>query len=175
MINPKNFKCDRYCGECCKKLLVQVDKSDIEKINQIRYIRNDAVHRGRLISKNDAGNVLRLASDVTKKLTDIKSKPNIRPENISIQTDKLSYKHNETIRIFGGVQVMLSGVPIDLQIINPEGNLAEIQQIEVMGNGTFETLVKTGGPMWAVAGEYKIKAIYGHEKNTTEISIQYLK
>lgn len=152
-----------------------INESDIEKINQIQYIRNDAVHRGRLISKNDAVNVLRLASDVTKKLTDIKSKPNIKPENISIQTDKLTYKHNETIRIFGGVQVMLSGVPIGLQIIKPEGNLAEIQQIKVRGNGTFETTVKTGGPMWAVAGEYKIKAIYGHEKNTTKISIRYMK
>jgi len=52
-----------------------INESEFGKINQIRYIRNDAVHRGRKISKNDADAVLRLARDVIKKLADIISKP----------------------------------------------------------------------------------------------------
>lgn len=37
MINPKNFKCDRYCGECCKKLLVRVSKKEISAIEELGY------------------------------------------------------------------------------------------------------------------------------------------
>jgi len=52
-----------------------INERELRKVNHIQYIRNDAVHRGRKISKNDADEVLRLAKDVIKKLSDIKSKP----------------------------------------------------------------------------------------------------
>ncbi len=44
-----------------------------------------------------------------------------------------------------------------------------------MSNGTFETKVRVGGPLWTVPGKCTIKVIYGHEKNTNEVSFQYLK
>jgi len=56
MINPKTFKCDRYCGECCKKLLVQVDKSDIEKINNLGhedFLFKDPFNKNRFFLKKD--------------------------------------------------------------------------------------------------------------------------
>ena len=33
----ENFKCDRYCGECCKKLIVRVSREDIKKIKKLGY------------------------------------------------------------------------------------------------------------------------------------------
>src|SRR3989338_6493312 len=39
----ENFKCDRYCGECCKKMLVNVDSKDIKRIERLGYKKNDFV------------------------------------------------------------------------------------------------------------------------------------
>ena len=37
LLTKKTFQCDRYCGECCKKLLVRVSKQDIERIKKLGY------------------------------------------------------------------------------------------------------------------------------------------
>lgn len=52
-----------------------INESELRKVNEIQYIRTDAVHRGRKISKKDADVVFRFGRDVIKKLADIKSKP----------------------------------------------------------------------------------------------------
>ena len=41
LLTKGNFKCDRYCGECCKKTLVAVSKKDIEKIKRVGYNKNE--------------------------------------------------------------------------------------------------------------------------------------
>ena len=33
----ENFKCDRYCGECCKKLVVRVNSKDIDRIKRLGH------------------------------------------------------------------------------------------------------------------------------------------
>ena len=38
-----NFKCNRYCGECCKKLLVGLGKKDIKRIKKIGHTEDDFV------------------------------------------------------------------------------------------------------------------------------------
>lgn len=37
----ENFKCDRYCGECCKKTLVDVSSKDITRIKKRGYNENE--------------------------------------------------------------------------------------------------------------------------------------
>ena len=37
MWTKKNFKCDRYCGKCCKELVVRVSKREINKIRKLGY------------------------------------------------------------------------------------------------------------------------------------------
>jgi|TARA_Y100000310_G_C20680087_1_gene815403 Fe-S-cluster containining protein len=56
----KNFKCDRYCGECCKKLTVKLTKSDIAKIKELEFKEKDFVddnlaHLNIFFIKNDHG------------------------------------------------------------------------------------------------------------------------
>ena len=34
MLTLSNFKCDRYCGECCKKTLIPLRKEDISRIKK---------------------------------------------------------------------------------------------------------------------------------------------
>ena len=50
-----------------------INFNDLKKINEIRYIRNDAVHKGKKISKNQANLVLRRSKEITKKLSKITS------------------------------------------------------------------------------------------------------
>jgi len=39
----ENFKCDRYCGECCKKLLVEISNKDIKSIEKLGYKKDDFI------------------------------------------------------------------------------------------------------------------------------------
>jgi len=59
LLTPKNFKCDRFCGECCKKLLVQVGKEEIKKIKNLGYkdfLFEDPFNKNRFfLKKNENG------------------------------------------------------------------------------------------------------------------------
>ena len=41
MFTKESFQCNRYCGECCKKLSVMVSKEDIENITKLGYKKED--------------------------------------------------------------------------------------------------------------------------------------
>ena len=41
MFKKENFQCNRYCGECCKKLSVMVSKEDIKNITKLGYKEED--------------------------------------------------------------------------------------------------------------------------------------
>lgn len=41
MLTKNNFKCDRFCGKCCIKLTIRVNKSDIKKIKNLGYDENE--------------------------------------------------------------------------------------------------------------------------------------
>ena len=45
MFTRESFQCDRYCGQCCKKLIVRVSKADIERIRKIGYEEQDFLER----------------------------------------------------------------------------------------------------------------------------------
>ena len=48
-----------------------INLRDLKKINEIQYIRNDAVHKGEKISKDQANLVLQYSKEITKKLSKI--------------------------------------------------------------------------------------------------------
>jgi len=41
MFTKESFQCNRYCGECCKKLSVLVSKEDIKNITKLGYKKED--------------------------------------------------------------------------------------------------------------------------------------
>ena len=58
MIAKESFECDRYCGQCCKKLVVRVNKEDIEKIRKLGYkeedfLERDLLYRSKFVLKKD--------------------------------------------------------------------------------------------------------------------------
>lgn len=60
-LNPSTFKCDRYCGECCKKTLVPLRKEDIKEIKQLGYEESDFlmqdpfIKQRKLLKKTEKG------------------------------------------------------------------------------------------------------------------------
>jgi len=61
IITSDTFKCNRYCGKCCKQTLVRVSNVDIKKIKSLGYkeedfITNDLAFQNKFILKvNDKG------------------------------------------------------------------------------------------------------------------------
>ena len=37
ILTKENFQCNRYCGQCCKKLIIRANESDTEKIRKPWY------------------------------------------------------------------------------------------------------------------------------------------
>ena len=45
LFTKESFQCNRYCGECCKKLVVRVNKEDIKNIKKLGYDEGDFLER----------------------------------------------------------------------------------------------------------------------------------
>jgi len=41
LFTKESFQCNKYCGECCKKLSVMVSKEDIKNITKLGYEKED--------------------------------------------------------------------------------------------------------------------------------------
>ena len=79
-------------------------------------------------------------------------------ESIIINIDKSSYSSGEIISISGKVQDPL-GIGITLMMINPNGNIVSIAQMEVDSDNQFNTKITLGGPLMKNAGIYTIKVV----------------
>ncbi len=58
LFTKESFQCNRYCGECCKKLVVRVNKEDIKNIKKIGYdeedfLERDLLYRHKFVLKRD--------------------------------------------------------------------------------------------------------------------------
>lgn len=86
--------------------------------------------------------------------------------SIFLQTDRNTYSNNDQIQVSGSVGKKVSDLPIALIVIDPNGDVAVISQINVGEDRAFSDTIPIGGPLWKQEGKYTIKAHYG-EKNTT--------
>jgi len=90
---------------------------------------------------------------------------------ISVSTSSSSYEIGDLIRISGEVKEILSGVPITLQIINPDGELVSLLQLKVDYDKKFGTAILTDDS-WKSGGSYTVKVVYGTKSRTVEASFQ---
>lgn len=98
---------------------------------------------------------------------------NIGYSTLKIETEKAEYEKNDTVIISGSVDKILQGYPVTVQVIDPDGNLVAIAQIDVSNDMRFGHKIVTGGQLWSNDGDYTIKAMYG-EKNTAETSFRFI-
>jgi predicted secreted protein with PEFG-CTERM motif len=94
-------------------------------------------------------------------------------DSIVVATDKPSYEDGETILVTGEVRELLSGYPVSLRVIAPNGNLVSIAQIEVGSDKKFSTELTAGGALMRSEGTYTIAVLYGTESRTSETTFTF--
>jgi predicted secreted protein with PEFG-CTERM motif len=88
---------------------------------------------------------------------------------ITAQTDKESYMSGDTIKITGKVTVDTGSVnqPILIQVLDPTGNRAKLDQVAAAADGSYTYTFPSGGPLMAKDGAYKVIATYKGTSQTT--------
>lgn len=72
------------------------------------------------------------------------------------------YKKGESVFIFGQIAQVSSDLYVVTQIINPNGDLCQIQQLRPLSDGNFLTdPVPLTGKMCGLVGKYDVKVFYG--------------
>ena len=90
-------------------------------------------------------------------------------DRITILENFGDYDQGEPLFIFGQVANILDDSFLIMQIINPRGDLCQIQQLTPLANGVFITdVIPLKGRICGISGEYEIKLFYGdYSKSTT--------
>src|SRR3989338_1624631 len=94
-------------------------------------------------------------------------------DSIVVTTDKPSYEDGDTILVTGEVRELLSGYPVSLRVIAPNGNLVTIAQIDVSSDKKFSTELTAGGALMKAGGTYTIEVLYGTESRTSETTFEF--
>jgi len=88
------------------------------------------------------------------------------------------FDKGERIFIFGSIASISPDLFLILKIINPRGDLCQIQQLTPLSNGLFITeSIPLSGRICGVAGDYEIKVYYGDYFSSAEFTVtsqQYL-
>ena len=82
------------------------------------------------------------------------------------------YDKGERIFIFGSIATISPDLFLILKIINPRGDLCQIQQLTPLSNGLFITeSIPLSGRICGVAGDYEIKVYYGDYFSSAEFTV----
>ena len=94
------------------------------------------------------------------------------PDKITILENFGNYDSSEPIFIFGQVANISDDSFLIMQIINPHGDLCQIQQLTPLQNGVFITdTIPLKGRICGISGEYEIKLFYGDYSKTTTFHV----
>ncbi|WP_299293831.1 hypothetical protein [Nitrosopumilus sp.] len=94
------------------------------------------------------------------------------PDRISILDNFGTFEKGEPLFIFGEVASLDDDSFLIMQIINPQGDLCQIQQLMPLPNGVFITdTIPLDGRICGIPGEYEIKLFYGDYTKSTTFSL----
>ena len=93
-------------------------------------------------------------------------------DSIIVTTDKSSYSEGEIIVISGQITYLALGNQLSLIIQSPNGNIAEIAQIEVGSDKQFNAEINPNGVYWKIPGTYTI-LITQDKNNQATISFEF--
>ncbi len=93
---------------------------------------------------------------------------------VSVTTDRTISDHGSMISVMGTVHTVRPGTDVGLVVIGPPpfNNIVKIDQIKVLGDGTFSTTLSTAGQLWKYDGTYTIKVTYGSQEITDKALIE---
>src|SRR3989338_7650273 len=94
------------------------------------------------------------------------------PERISIIDNFGDFDKGEPLFIYGQVATLLDNSFLIMQIINPEGDLCQIQQLVPLPTGAFITdAIPLKGRICGLTGEYEVKLFYGDYSTTANFKV----
>ncbi|MDD9809253.1 MAG: plastocyanin/azurin family copper-binding protein [Thaumarchaeota archaeon] len=79
----------------------------------------------------------------------------------SIETDRRSYSHGETVTVSGEVSKRAEGMRVLVRVTNQQGEVAAIRLVAPDSDGSFSVAMGTGNQNWGASGTYKAAARYG--------------
>ena len=93
---------------------------------------------------------------------------------ITITTEQSSYQEGDKIVILGEVKDLISQTPVSITVIGPAGNIVAIAQLEVSSDKKFRVDLIAGGSLWETPGAYTVKALYGSEARTSQVTFDFV-
>ena len=93
-------------------------------------------------------------------------------ESVTASTDKSSYSEGDLISISGEIKYLVLGNQLSLIIQSPNGNIAEIAQIEVGSDKQFNAEINPNGVYWKIPGTYTI-LITQDKNNQATMSFEF--
>ncbi|MBS3925637.1 MAG: hypothetical protein KGZ34_02940 [Nitrosarchaeum sp.] len=94
------------------------------------------------------------------------------PERISIIDNFGNFDRGESLFIYGQVALIQNDSFLIMQIINPEGDLCQIQQLVPLPNGEFMTdAIPLKGRICGIVGDYEVKLFYGNYSTTANFQV----
>jgi len=93
-------------------------------------------------------------------------------QGIAIFGDYTEFKKGQDIFIYGKLSQVSADSFLILQIINPKGDLCQIQQITPLSNGLFLTdPIPLEGRICGLEGNYEIKIFYGDDTKSDQFKV----
>jgi len=93
-------------------------------------------------------------------------------DRITILDNFGDYEHGEPLFIYGQIASLVDDSFLIMQIINPHGDLCQIQQLVPQQNGVFLTdVIPLKGRICGILGEYEIKLFYGDYSKSTKFNV----
>ncbi len=93
-------------------------------------------------------------------------------DRITILDNFGDFDKGEPLFIYGQVANSIDNAFLIMQIINPAGDLCQIQQLVPLSNGAFVTeVIPLEGRICGLSGNYEIKLFYGDYSTSTEFQV----
>lgn len=94
------------------------------------------------------------------------------PNRITILDSFGNYDRGEPLFVYGQIASIVDDSFLIMQIINPQGDLCQIQQLMPIQNGAFITdVIPLQGRICGIPGEYEIKLFYGDYSTSTKFTV----
>ncbi|RNJ80640.1 MAG: hypothetical protein D9C04_00665 [Nitrosopumilus sp. B06] len=94
------------------------------------------------------------------------------PDRIAIIDNFGTYESGEPLFIYGSISNLSEGSFLILQIINPLGDMCQIQQLTPLPSGEFITdIIPLKGRICGIAGQYDVQLFYGDYTKSTTFSV----
>ena len=94
------------------------------------------------------------------------------PDRITILENFGDYEYGEPLFVYGQIANQIDDSFLIMQIINPQGDLCQIQQLVPQQNGVFLTdVIPLKGRICGLPGEYEIKLFYGDYAKSTKFNV----